>query len=335
MSQVAIPICYFPGTVIFVDDSRDFLTNFTLQLDEMLAYKLFSSPFEAVECLKSHKNSFEGINQRCMSEYLESTAWPMTNQTVNVDLSAIHSEVYNSKRFQEATVVVVDYAMPGMNGLEFCREIKDMPVKKILLTGQADEAIAIQAFNEGLIDKFIRKNQSDVTSQINHSIEDLQINYYKEMSEMIIQMLALNSPHFLNDPLFAKFFNRICRENQIVEYYLTENTGSFLLMNADAEPCSLIVKSEQDLKMYYELACDNNAPQTILEDLKLGRKIPYFWQANELEWNEWSSCLFDAKKIEGEQIYYYGLVENFAPFEIKRDKILSYNQYLDDLDKNN
>lgn len=323
--------------MLFIDDSRDFLINFTLQLDEMLAYRLFSSPFEALDYLKAYKNSFEGINERCMSEYLESTTWPLTNQTVNVDLSAIHSEVYNPKRFEEATVVVVDYAMPGMNGLEFCRSIKENPVKKILLTGQADEEIAIKAFNEGLIDKFIRKNQSDVTMQINKSISDLQLSYYKDMSEMIIKMLALHSPHFLKDQKFAEFFHEICKANNIIEFYLTENTGSFLLLDPDATPSCLIVKSEQDLKMYYELACDNQAPQEVLDDLYHGRKIPYFWQANDCnaEWNEWSTCLYPAKKVICEQVYYYGLIKDFTPFDIQRDKIKSFNQYLDDLDKNN
>ena len=330
MSQVAIPICFFPGTTVFVDDSRDFLGNFTLQLSDDLAYHLYSSPFEALDSLRGHKSTFEGINERCMSEYLESTAWPLTNQTVNVDLAAIHAEVNNPNRFSETTVIVVDYAMPGMNGLDFCREIKDSPIKKIMLTGQADEQIAIEAFNEGLIDRFIRKNQPDVTEQITKSISELHLLYFKHMSEMIIKMLSLNASHFLKDPKFAAFLEQVCRDNNIVEYYLTENSGSFLLLDADAKAKSLIVKGEQDLRLYYELACDNQAPEETLEQLRSGSQIPYMCN-NVHDWNEWSNYLRPAEKVECEQTYYYCFIDDATPFDISEANIKSYNQYLDDL----
>ena len=332
MSQVAIPICFFPGTTYFVDDSRDFLVNFTLQLDDNLAYKLFSSPFDALDSLETSRHVFQGLNERCMSEYLESTAWPLTSQTVNVDLGAIHSEVNNPNRFSEVTVIVVDYAMPGMNGLDFFRKIKDLPVKKIMLTGQADEQIAVQAFNENVIDKFIRKNQADVAEQITQSIADLHLQYFKEMSEMIIKMLSLNASHFLLDPKFSNFIAEMCKKNNIIEYYLTENSGSFLMLDADGNSYSLIVKSEQDLKLYYELACDNHAPEDTLEALRTGQKIPYFCN-NVEEWNEWSTSLHPAEKVACEQTYYFGLVKDTAPFDIQKEGLRSYNQFLDELHK--
>lgn len=330
MSQVAIPICMFPGTTVFVDDSRDFLGNFTLQLDDNLAYQMYSSPFDALERLQNHKSTFEGLNERCMSEYLESTAWPLTNQTVNVDLAAIHAEVNNPNRFSETTVLVVDYAMPGMNGLDFCREIKDLPIKKIMLTGQADEQIAIEAFNEGLIDKFIRKNQPDVTEQITQSISELHIQYFKDMSEIIIKMLSLNATNFLKDKQFAHFLRQICDEHQIVEYYLTENSGSFLLLDADANTQSLVVKSEQDLRVYHELAYDHEASEDVLTALQQGTKIPYFYNKAQ-EWAEWSSHLHPAQKVECEQVYFYSLLKDTGPWNMDQQTITSYNKYLDDL----
>ncbi len=44
MHYFSIPICYFPSTALFVDDSSHFLLNFILQLDENLAYHSFNSP---------------------------------------------------------------------------------------------------------------------------------------------------------------------------------------------------------------------------------------------------------------------------------------------------
>ena len=53
-------------------------------------------------------------------------------------------------------VVVSDYMMPGMNGIEFLRQVKvsDPDTIRMMLTGSADMSTAIKAVNEGSIYKF-------------------------------------------------------------------------------------------------------------------------------------------------------------------------------------
>ena len=53
-------------------------------------------------------------------------------------------------------VVVSDYMMPGMNGIELLRQVKqtDPDTIRMMLTGSADMATAIKAVNEGSIYKF-------------------------------------------------------------------------------------------------------------------------------------------------------------------------------------
>ena len=275
MNNSNIPTCYFPNTVMFVDDSKDFLLNFTLQLDEHIAFAMHSSPFDALEAV--HKGHQSGqINQRVLTEYLDASGCPMTNYTVNLDLAAIHFEVYNPQRFSEVSVVVVDYAMPGMNGLEFCHKMENSPVKRILLTGRADEKVAVQAFNDGIIDMYIEKQNPNITQLINESIAKLQMRYFQHMSDIVTKMLTVKSPNCLHDPAFIEVFNNIVKENNIFEYYLTENSGSFLMLDVDANLNYLIVKNEQDLKLHYEMALDNNVPQEMLDQLRRGEKTLIF-----------------------------------------------------------
>ncbi|MBS0357927.1 MAG: response regulator [Proteobacteria bacterium] len=331
MYYSALPACYFPSTTFFVDDSREFLVNFTLQLEDSLAFQVYDSPYDALDALYASRQTPDYLSQRCITEYLDSRAWPMTNQTVNLNLAAIHSEVYNPQRFSEVSVVVVDYAMPGMNGLDFCQRIQNSPVKKILLTGRADERTVLEAFNEGLIDRYIEKNIPNVATVIKHAIQKLQRQYFQGMSDLIIRMVSVTSPTCLQDVLFAQFLKKICDENDVAEFYLTENSGSFLLLDKDANLSCLIVKNRQDLNLHYEMALDNKAPESVLDDLKSGRKIPYF-SDNEgqktSEWSDWSTFLRPAQVVQGLENYYYTIVKDPIVFNIQKEKITSYSEYL-------
>ena len=334
MQPYLTPTCYFPSTVVFIDDSREFLMNFTLQLDESLAYRIFDSPYNALDAIYAKQKSADYLSQRCMSEYLETHLWPATNQTVNLDLAAIHSEAYNPQRFSEISVVVVDYAMPGMNGLEFCERMENSSIKRILLTGQADERTAIEAFNQGIIHRFVQKNDPNVTQNIMTAILQLQQEYFLNMSQMVTNLIAIDSPSCLADRKFSAFFQELCQTHNTVEFYLTEASGSFLLLDDFANPSCLIMKNDQDLQMHYDLALDNKAPQKILDQLQSGEKIPCFWQADGMqsEWTDWATCLIPAKKLECDETYYYAYVKDHLGLDIRRDKILSYHDYLEKTD---
>jgi DNA-binding NtrC family response regulator len=60
-------------------------------------------------------------------------------------------------------VVISDYRMPGMNGVEFLRQIcEEYPdTVRIVLSGYADTASVVSAINEGQIYKFVSKPWSD------------------------------------------------------------------------------------------------------------------------------------------------------------------------------
>jgi len=323
MQHYSIPACYFPSTVLFIDDSRDFLLNFVLQLDEGLAYRMFDSPFEALDCIHNKIGELEMFHQDDLHG----------SQIVLPNSSIIHREIYNPRRFEEISVVIVDYAMPGIDGIEFCRKINDTNIKKILLTGKADEKTAIDAFNEGLIDRFIQKNDPYVAELITKSIDELQIHYFQAISEKITQLLSVPVPNCLYDKKFAEFFRQLCQNKRIVEYYLADNSGSFLLLDDDANVSFLMVRNQEDLTLSVNLAREKGASADILQQIAAGEKIPCLSLA-DLNANsiDWSTSLAAANSLMADRRYFYAYMHGPALFDVQQDKILSYHRHLEEVD---
>ena len=70
--------------------------------------------------------------------------------------------------------------MPPMKGIDLCRELAGYPVKKIMLTGEANEKFAVGAFNEGTIDGFLSKKEENFSELLGRVIANAQKNILKQ-----------------------------------------------------------------------------------------------------------------------------------------------------------
>ena len=333
MKHRNISSCYYPTLAVLIDDNQRFLTNISFELDAKLAYRLYEKPIQALQFLKEECRA-NPLATKCLSSNAGSENYGLktTYHAVNVDLEAIYKEIYNQNRFNEVSVLIVDYSMPEMNGLEICKQLMNTPIKKIMVTGEADETLAVHAFNEGIIDRFILKNSPGFGDAINNAISELQKKYFLELSQPIIKNLITEPSSCLDDPQFVDFFHQLCQENQISEFYLIENTGSFLLLNYSGKPSWLIVKNESDLQMYYDMAEDYNAPASVLDDLRNYEKIPYFSRSEDyhaVKGDDWKKYLYPAKQLKAKRPFYYSLIKETPMFfDLDHSKILSYKDYL-------
>jgi len=80
----------------------------------------------------------------------------------------------------QVQVVISDYRMPGMNGVEFLKEVfKNRPETiRMVLSGYADTAAVVAAINEGKIYKFIPKPWND---------DELRITVAKALETFAVQ----------------------------------------------------------------------------------------------------------------------------------------------------
>ena len=117
------PACFFPTQTLLVDDNQSFLDALSLRLKAQHPCATSIDPTHALKKLQPLSDLMQMI--------LPQTDTPDTFSVMQ-SLSAIEGkEKYTS-------VVIVDYSMPGMNGLALLEQMAHIPVKKIMLTGQAD-----------------------------------------------------------------------------------------------------------------------------------------------------------------------------------------------------
>lgn len=332
MKPYAIPPFFFPTTVAFVDDSATFLANLSLQLDSRLAFRLFHSPFSALVALNG-TNTIPPAAGQYFSLYRYRGETSYAHHVIDVSLDMIHREVHNEQRFEQVSVVVVDYDMPEINGLEFCRSLKNPAIKKILLTGKADEQVAVRAFNEGIIDRFIRKQDVDAIQAVSRAIGDLQQAYFRQLEHVLSDALAVGSHLFLRDPEFAQRFEEIRRELGIVEYYLSCMPDGLLMLDMSGKAHLLIVQTEDMMRGHYEIAYDQGAPEELLTELRNGQSVPYFWKTRgnyTTIYEDWQACLYPATEFKGRDWYLYTVVKDPEAFNLKY--VVPYGDYLERLD---
>jgi CheY-like chemotaxis protein len=335
MKPHAIQPFYFPTTVVFVDDSAPFLANLSLQLNAQLAFKLFHSSFAALAELK-HEHVAPPIDSEFFSLYRHREDAGYADHVIQVSLDKVHREVHNADRFEQVSVVVVDYDMPDMNGLDFCRQLSHTAIKKILLTGKADEQIAVQAFNAKTIDRFIRKQDSNAMDLLNVAIVELQQEYFQHMEHMLSHALSVGTHLFLRDPVFAQRIKEIQQTLGIVEHYLACAPHGLLMLDAAGTAYLLLVQDAASMQEAYEIAYDQAAPDELLAQLRSGRCLPYFWKTEGHYapiYTEWRNYLHPATECQGKENYLYALIKN--PEGFNRSYLVSYNDYLEQLDHNN
>lgn len=326
---------YHSTTIAIIDDNADFLTNFSLQLDEQLAYTLHPSPVDGLEFLNNIKPN-NNISQQLISTHTDFVEDEFIDNVVVLRTSGIISELSNAERFRENSVVIVDYDMPQMNGIEFCKLLNNKNMKKILLTGVADEKVAVQAFNDNVIDKFIKKSDMDAVDHINEYIKGFQQDYFKTKTSLIKSTLNVEFYGFMIQPAFIDLFNKLIKEHKVREYYLTNNPSGYLMITANDKILHLIIQSDLEIKSHAEIVSDQEGPEELIEKLKSKRFIANFWQSKgyySTELEDWHNSLYPATALASIPRYYYTLVESPPYYEELLSTIYTFDAYLHSLDE--
>jgi len=325
--QATIPPYYYPTTVVFIDDDESFLDNLSVWLPANLAFRMYSQPHKALAHI--HEITADGpLSARCFT--LAPGPQP-EDGSIRLKIGPVSEALYTEQRFLEISVAIIDYDMPALNGLDVCRQLRDTTIKKILLTGKADEQIAIKAFNDGLIDRFISKGNQALGDRLWTAIQELQQDYFNKASRPITNTLHRHLEGFLSDPAFVSYFQDMQRQREWVEHYLTPDPLGLLCLNADGQASLLLISSHERRRQSLMQAKRLGAPTHLLSLIEHGELLTDIPKTADTP-IDWRSHIHLAQALPGSADWSVAIVEHPKVLKYEGDSLFTYRYYLEILD---
>lgn len=321
-----IPYFMFPTTVLMLDDNMSFLENLTMRLNSNTI--LFSEPDMALNYILSRdENNFYNRISKYV-ENIETSEIDEEGKISKINYEYIYNQIYNKSRFSEISVIVVDYSMPTTNGRLFCEKIRNFPAKKIMLTGAADNQIAVDAFNAGLIDTFIVKDASSVEQQLNAAIARHSQNYFNDLSRML---LGAHESNLKASKEYRNIFDNYLIDNKINEYYQLDSIGSYLGLADNGTFHWLVFNTAGQIDEIANIIKTNNVNNEVLSALTGKGKMLFLFSEIEKKksLSEWLGYIFPIKGslMDNGELYYYTVIHN-EMFSINPKNMYLFRDYL-------
>lgn len=301
-----IPLCFYPTQIVFVDDNTEFLATLSIAFSKQFNVKLFDDTDLALKYINEHqrKNHLVENTEKPKPEG-DSEVW------VKQVLTRQNLKRFDELRIREVSVVVVDYSMPSMNGIEFCENIKNSSIKKILLTGYATSTDAVKAFNNNTINYYLKKNDENMLQELEATIHQLQHAYFNELSSSIKAEAIDSGTPFFADPQLARYFRTNCESLGVTEYFYLTNPSRFALRTHNQDKFLCIIYTEEDINEHLQVLIEESAPTNLYSAIESRQFIPYFQTADGFYDPGMSnpiSHLHPAIHIKGQVNYYCAII---------------------------
>ena len=318
-----IPALFRPTEIIVVDDDSSFLEGFLFFIPDDIKCRTFQHPQLAIDYLNNplltskHEEQYLTINE-------EQEEYP----TIDIN---IYKEIYNKNRFNEVSVLVADYSMPRLTGIELCNSIENKRIKKLLLTGEASNELAVQAFNNNEIDKFLLKKAKNIYGPLLKYIIDLQILYHEDLSYKSFPSFLMSGLDILKDDRYIHIFNNIIKKFEIVEFYILDENGSYIMLNDEGVITLFIVRKKSDIVEQVDFVKTFDVSQNIIDDLEQCKRFPFFFSEDDFSVSpeNWEKYMHKCNKINDNSEYYYAIINNPSIYKFDEKEITSYKKHLD------
>lgn len=318
---------YYPTTVVFVDDEKNFLIALQNRVPSDLTCKIFNNPMEALDVIDNSKSLIWNKLDHpfLLDDQLNESEPDILG--VGLRFDSFVQSIYDVDRFSTLSVVIVDYMMPELNGIDFCKRLSGHPIKKIMLTANADHAMAVEALNNGIIDCFLVKDSPNLLDELVQKIELLQKSYFHSQLDRLFGGF-FEKLHLINDHSVVNLYDKLRIEFNAIEFYLLDRFGSVLFVDRNGVPTTLAVCSKENLEIFSQIAADQ-------DEVEISKKLMGFQQilffpnkvACMLPAAEWVHYLHSATPFPGNTDLFYAIIKHPLCQPVDISKICSKSSY--------
>ncbi|WP_394791701.1 response regulator [Rhodoferax sp.] len=266
---MSFPLFAAPGSVVFLDDDPDYLDMLQLLAPPAWPVRFFLRPDQCLQQIQRESADWEA-DVWAQQEVID--RWHRHGTPLIPQILRYWAE-HGARRYGLTQVCVVDYSMPQTDGLQVLETLRDWPGAKVLLTGQADEQMAVQAFNRGLIAQFIPKQSPDIARQLVHTVAQLLASACQRQAALWRATLTPVQNALLRTPSIAQALARWVAVRNWVEYVVIGAPFGILGRDAQGVAGWLQLEPYSGLDELAELADGVGASAVAVDAIRRGQQL--------------------------------------------------------------
>lgn len=257
-----------PGAVVFLDDDPDYLEMLAEVMPLDWLVRLLMRPVACIEMLLAEPPAREADlwrQQEIVNRWREGVA--LIPQILH------YWREDGTTRFARTQVCVVDYSMPSMSGLRVLSELTPWSGSRILLTGRADEQLAVSAFNRGLIEQFIPKQSPDIRLRLTSAIQTLLHKPDPRYEQVWRVTLSREQNALLDDPFVSAALEKLAQAQGWIEHVVIGAPFGILALSSKGQAVWLQLEPSDRLAELAEMAASQGWDAASVQEVVDGKKI--------------------------------------------------------------
>ncbi|MDR3385377.1 hypothetical protein [Cupriavidus basilensis] len=278
--------------VLLVDDDEDVLASMVKVLRRRLPHnKIYTAAtcWSALALLEKHAIDPDALSRRLVEE----VGSVPDERSLRVNDGLLSGFELHRICLERIGVIVLDYAMPELTGFEVADRQICRGLGKVLLTGQASPRHAIEGFNAGVIDRFIRKDDREAIRRVVDYVRELERKVTASVGDAALSILQRQSLSFLGNPALLALLADVTRDAEAVWVTVSLTPPGVTAIDKAGRLKRWLVMDDEAGASQLEVAREAGAPEAFMRAILRGTHLPFFLDARNaggyyehgLEWS--------------------------------------------------
>jgi CheY-like chemotaxis protein len=256
-----------PYSISCLDDDRDFLELLAMAVPSTWDAHYFSKTTNFIDYILHNtllsKRDFSSLGKVFQSEL----------SADNSLVSMLSYWRHNPQRWSVCEVGLIDFSMPKMSGLDVLRELPHWQGLRILLSGVADEKVAVEAFNDTLINQYIPKQSDNILDRLKDAVRVLSAAIHVRQQLLVQSHLSDDQLEMLRDKSACVDLISFAQK-QWIEYVVLSNPFGILGLSENGQLSWLQLQGPVDVVDLKNMTNREGWDAKTFKDIQAGNVLP-------------------------------------------------------------